>query len=259
MISILGFLLLIPFYSVVSASNTPSPKDQIVEINSILPPPLNKALSDFLCVEGNWDSLSDQTKFLKKLVECFGNRKEVKGLLRSYNKAEASDLVKKFFTDLTNPQSFEDSLLTIRCIFVLTKVYQMKNTFPPDLHLSEHDKSFLKKVNPLMVLKIVYQSFQICLYAKGVETFFDDLDLLKSLQSVVPKPPDNKKSATVPHDDDDDSNSDDGNTKTSNTGRNPPPKGWSNTELALIIGGIALLVIGIAFVLKRKRSGSSYV
>jgi hypothetical protein len=257
MISFLGFLLLFIISSLVSASTPETPKDKIALINIILPPPLNKALSDFLCVEENWDSLSAQTQFLKKLVECFGNRKEIKELSSSFNKAKASDLLNKFITGLTNPQSFFVALKALHSLLTLTKYYQVKNTFPDEL--SENDKNFLKKVDPLVVLKVVYQSFQICIHAKGVETLFDDHDLLKGLHSVVPKPIDNKKSATVLHDDDDDSNSDDGKTKTSNTGRNPPPKGWSNTELALIIGGIALVAIGIAFVLKKKKSDTSFV
>jgi hypothetical protein len=257
MTSILGILFLFIFNSLVSASTPETPKDKIARINKFLPPPLNKALSDFLGVEENWDSLSNQTDFLKKLAECFINRKEIKELLNSFNKAEASKLLNMIVTDLTNPRSFFLALKGLCIIVTLTGYYQMEKTFPAECDLSEYDESFLKNVDPLEVLKIVYQSFQVCLYAKGVETLFDDRDLLKSLQSVVPKPPDNKKSATDPHDDDDDSKSDDG--KTSNTGRNPPPKGCSNTELALIIGGIALVVIGIAFVLKKKKSDSSYV
>jgi hypothetical protein len=133
------------------------------------------------------------------------------------------------------------------------KAFNDKNV---TIDLSADDKKYLEKLDALEVLKIVYQSFQICIHAKGVETLFDNHDLLKGLHSVVPKPLENKKFVPDPHGDDDDdhSNSDDG--KTSNTQRNPPPKRWSDTELILIFGGIALVGIGITFVLRKKKSAT---
>jgi hypothetical protein len=292
MIFILGFLLFFSFTSLISASKPKTPKDEITEINIILKGPLNKALSDFLSIGENWDSLSRQETFLQEILKDFMNIKEVKKLLSSFNEGKKNPLMVKYVGGLTNPQSFNEALHYTMGILYIVRYYH-EGTAPTPL--SENEQRCLDLVDPLNILKVVYHSFQICLYSKDVETLFDNLDLLKGLQSVVPKPlddgkslvdphPNDKESATDPHPNDKESKTDphpndkesktdphpndkesktdphpnDGNsdtTKTSDNGKNLPPSRWSNLELALIIGGIALVVIGIVIiVLKKKKS-----
>jgi hypothetical protein len=270
----LGFLLLFIFNSFVSASNPNPPKHYIDGISSYFKPPLNKALSDFLSIDENWDSLSLQNLFFQKLVECFTNRKEIKELSNTLNESKSSLVLGGLlylFGVFIRPQSFTNSLSSLKSFLWMASSH--KSSPDPILPLSEEDKKYLDQVDPLEVLKIAYQSFQICLYAKDVKTLFHNLDLLKSLQNIVPKSLYDGKSVADPHSSDIESSvdphsndkesgtdplTDNGNydtTKTSNTQRNPPPKGWSNTELALITGGIALVVIGIIIiVLKKKKS-----